>query len=516
MARLPWLRPAKKSLPEPDFEPPILLGNKSNGEFFYEATPRERRIRRLILEACDERARRLGMDRREFAASVMGMATSLSILNLASGCSEDGNESGGGGYLVPDAATTDSGAACQVVDGTEFVFDLQTHHIESEERWRESHPSGTYIGNAFANSLVFYDCNPKTADCIDEDAYLHRIFVDSQTDMAVLSGFPTPICDDGTLCSSVLSNESMVRTRELVNKIAASQRVVQHCQIAPNDRWPLQAETMARIHSQYGNRGWKCYPPWAPNGGPGWRMDDEAVAFPMYEKAIELGEPLICAHKGIVFPGWDAAAADPSDVGPAATRYPNISFVIYHSAFDLAKLVEGPYDAQNPQGVDRLCKTVEDHGLKGKNVFAEMGSAWALSMNNAVAAQHYVGKLLKYLGEDNVLWGSECTWFGSPQPQLEAFRALTISQEFQDTYGYPALTKEIKAKILGLSGAKLYKVDPMAQRCALDISALAERKRTFDAELGPRRWAIQQPLGPRTRREFLALSRWRRFLNVPG
>jgi hypothetical protein len=38
----------------------------------------------------------------------------------------------------------------------------------------------------------------------------------------------------------------------------------------------------------------------------------------------------------------------------------------------------------------------------------------------------------------------------------------------------------------------------------------------MDAELGDRRWAFQQPNGPRTRREFIALQKWRRFLGVPA
>src|SRR5262249_39649062 len=157
-----------------------------------------------------------------------------------------------------------------------------------------------------------------------------------------------------------------------------------------------------------------------------------------------------------------------------------VNFVVYHSAYETGH-VEGPYDP-NGGGVDRLVRTVEDHGLKGKNVYAEMGSVWALLMNSPDEAQHYVGKILKYLGEDRLVWGSECVWFGSPQPQIEAFRAFEISQQYQDMYGYPALTPAIKAKIFGLSAAKLYHIDPMATRCRLDKSKLALLKLEQDGE----------------------------------
>ena len=45
-------------------------------------------------------------------------------------------------------------------------------------------------------------------------------------------------------------------------------------------------------------------------------------------------------------------------------------------------------------------------------------------------AMHYWGKLLKHIGEDRIVWGTDCLWFGSPQPAIEAFRCMEISQEF--------------------------------------------------------------------------------------
>ncbi len=41
-----------------------------------------------------------------------------------------------------------------------------------------------------------------------------------------------------------------------------------------------------------------------------------------------------------------------------------------------------------------------------------------------------LGKLLKYCGEDNVLWGTDCIWAGSPQPQIAAFRTFKIDPQF--------------------------------------------------------------------------------------
>ena len=43
-----------------------------------------------------------------------------------------------------------------------------------------------------------------------------------------------------------------------------------------------------------------------------------------------------------------------------------------------------------------------------------------------------LGKLLTRVGEDRVLWGTDAIWYGSPQPQIMAFRAFEISPEFQE------------------------------------------------------------------------------------
>ena len=521
MSRLPWLKLRKKTDPELPLQPPIRLDNYSNGEFFHEQTPLERKIKREILTQADEKARKLGMDRRDFLASAMGMATSLSVLNLAAGCgsSEDGaaggsggagGAGGDGGYAIPPDATMDCELAEDILNGKgEFIFDIQTHHIEYEGSWRTTNPaSGEGLASFFAPLSGCTDSD--RIHCIDAEAYLNKIFLESDTTVAVLSGFPTPLCTDGktTGCGNPLDNDDMAKSAARFNAIARSQRVVNHCQVNPTDNLDLQLAIMERIKSEHGVWGWKTYPEWGPTG-QGWFMDDPASGIPMIEKARELGVKVICMHKGIVFPGWDAAASDPRDVGVVAKRFPDTKFIVYHSAIEFGPTDadEGPYDPANTKGTDRLIRPVLDNGLSGKNVYAELGSVWAQVMNSPTMAQHVIGKLVKHLGPDNVLWGSECIWFGSPQPQIDAFRTFQISKQFQDDYGYPELTADIKAKIFGLSSAKVYGVDPDAIRCDVKQTSLAKLKEQMDAELGTRRWAFQEMGGPRTRREFLNLAR---------
>jgi hypothetical protein len=67
-------------------------------------------------------------------------------------------------------------------------------------------------------------------------------------------------------------------------------------------------------------------------------------------------------------------------------------------------------------------------------------------MRDPDAAAHGLGKLLKHVGEDNVLWGTDSIWYGSPQDQIQAFRTFQISDEFADKFGYPKITPAIRAR----------------------------------------------------------------------
>lgn len=46
------------------------------------------------------------------------------------------------------------------------------------------------------------------------------------------------------------------------------------------------------------------------------------------------------------------------------------------------------------------------------------------------------------------------------------------SAEYQDRYGYPALTSHVKSRVLGLNAAELFGMDPRATRCALAADTL--------------------------------------------
>jgi hypothetical protein len=80
-------------------------------------------------------------------------------------------------------------------------------------------------------------------------------------------------------------------------------------------------------------------------------------------------------------------------------------------------------------------------------------------LRRPLEAAHIMGKLLNQFGPRRILWGTDSTWYGSPQSLIDAFRAFTIPEDMQAKFGYPALTPQIKDMILSRNAAALYQID---------------------------------------------------------
>ena len=110
------------------------------------------------------------------------------------------------------------------------------------------------------------------------------------------------------------------------------------------------------------------------------------------------------------------------------------------------------------------------------NVWVDIAAMWRQLLTVPTQAAHAIGKLMKRVGSHRVLWGTDAIWYGSPQPQIMAMRAFQITPEYQDLYGYPALTAELKKGLFGLNAAVLFGVDPEATRCGLNGDKLATKR----------------------------------------
>src|SRR5207248_2982835 len=152
--------------------------------------------------------------------------------------------------------------------------------------------------------------------------------------------------------------------------------------------------------------------------------------------------------KGLPLVNFDATHNHPDDMVAVSRQFPDMQFVIFHAAWDPSH-TEGPYDANATVGIDSLLAALDRHQVPpNRNVWVDLGTLWRQLLHDPTQAAHALGKLLTRVGAQRVLWGTDSIWYGSPQPQIMAFRAFQISSAFRDRFGYPELTPAVKRDVL--------------------------------------------------------------------
>ena len=447
---------------------PVKLDATSNGEFApVPLSPANDEANRLAHAAAQRHARRLNLSKRRFLVSACGAASTLLAFNAANAAA--GRT--GGVFDLPPEAALEPLAARSVAGQGEFIFDVQGHFIDAPQgRGRRG--------------------NDNTKG---REVFVKDVFLDSDTDMMVLSFVPS------RRDAEPVTIQAADEVRRIVERLEGSHRLLLHGRVNPNQEGDL--EGMDELAGRWGVAAWKTYTQFGPGGRGYFLTDDAGLRF--VEKARSLGVKVICVHKGLPFGPRSYEHSRCSDIGPVAKRFPDVKFLVYHSGFVTA-VREEAYDASAQRdGIDSLVRSLQESGLgPGSNVYAELGSTWRFLMRDPQQAAHAMGKLFKHCGEDNVLWGTDSIWYGSPQDQIQAFRAFQISAELRDKHGYPAITPALRAKVFGLNAARVYGVSAAEVKKHLARDRVAREKLAYAERPEPhfRTW------GPKTRRAFLALG----------
>ncbi len=208
---------------------PIKLDSTSNGEFVpVPLGPVNRGANRLAQDWAGENARRLGLGRRAFMLSACGAASTLLAFNRANAVAGKT----GGFFDVPEVAAVDAEVAADRLDGREFVFDVQGHFVGQNGLGR------TRLG--------------------DSDQFIKDIFLDSDTDMMVLSFIPS------RRETELLTIQEADTTRRIVKAMEGTHRLLLHGRANPNQDGDLQG--MDELAERWGVSAWKCYTQWGPDG----------------------------------------------------------------------------------------------------------------------------------------------------------------------------------------------------------------------------------------------------------
>lgn len=416
------------------------------------------------------------------------------MLGVLAACHDDANTAkgkrSGGGYKIDKDAATEPDAAKKSIAGDEAIVDVQTHYLNYDLAAAGGAAAG--LGGLASVFPQNFCGEADSRACFSAEQYLDLLFGQSDTNMTVLSAIP--IREQ----ANPLNIDDMELMRRLAEELCGDDRILLHGGVQPTvGAEGLQIFGMNRLVVDHPIAAWKVYTH-AP--GPGWWLDDHDADSPQVGNAFltrveEVGPNIVCVHKG--FSGGSEYAS-PSDIGPAARAHPDIRFVVYHSGFESTG-IEGPYNELNRGlGVNRLVTSLREAGIgPGGNVYAELGSTWWLLMRDPTRGAHVLGKILNAVGPDRVLWGTDSLWYGSPQDQIQAFRAFEISAELQEQYGYPALTPAVKRKILGENAMALYGIEKVPDKCVFTRDELAQ--------LRVEQAAAWRTYGPETDRELVTL-----------
>ena len=483
---------------------PIPTQMVSNGEYLpLPQSENQKRVEARINELADTAGRKLGLSRRQFLGSTSGMAASFLAMNEVFG---DFFEIDPLSLFVPEAY------AASAPPKDLFVLDDQLHIVRGS-RYNAAAPLRALSQGP---SSFFARSNPLNPNGVKDERgdawgvwnraliglpdspenflitqFIKDVYLDSQVNVGLLSNVPAGVVDPpGAVpprnireaqASEILTSAQTIAAREFVNSVSGSQRMLAHAILYVGkgnlDYIREQTETLKPDSWKGYNIGTSAKvdeDPMSPMRQ--WRHDDEAVAYPTFEliqslyqkiKADKPGFNNICVHKGLVdSKDPRPEIGHPADLPKAARDWPGLNFITYHACIQPSFFM---YDAlldvrsgRLREGVPDILWTTEYAVLCRDlpNVYAEIGTTWASSVITfPTVAAHLLGQLLKFFGPDRVVFGSDSVWYGSPQWQIDALWRFQIPREMQRKYGYPALTPEIKRKILGLTSAKLYGIN---------------------------------------------------------
>ena len=485
------------------FRSPVPTRMVSNGEYMpVPQTGKQKRVEARIAELSESASRKLGIDRRRFLAGSGGMAAAFLAMNEVFGRFFDVHPA----ELFEPTVYAQSGAPRDL-----FVFDDQLHLVRGSRANAGGQLRALSQGSSAAPAYKANPFNPKglrdergdvwgvwnpalaglpvNAGNAQIVQFIKDVYLDSQVTIGLLSNVTASVISTPgergraprnareAQSGEMLTAAQTAAARNFVNEISGSTRMLAHglLYVGKGNLEYIQEQIDQNQPDSW--KGYNISNAAKVDNDPNslmrqWRHDDEAVAYPTFElieknyqkiKARKPGFKNICVHKGLAPGPPDPERGHPGDMPKAAKDWPNLNFITYHAciqpAFFMYDSLEEIKAGKLRQGVPDISWTTEYAILVApfKNVYAEIGTTFASSVVTfPTVAAHIMGQLMKFMGPDRIVFGSDSVWYGSPQWQIDALWRFQIPEDMRKKYGYPELTADAKRKILGLNSAKLY------------------------------------------------------------
>lgn len=461
-----------------DFESPVPTQMISNGEFTpMPQTPKQKQVEQRIKELADTHGKKQGLDRRRFLSSASGLAAGFVAMN----------EVFGPVFNVSAAEAADKDMANERANSLsgQFIFDDQTHMVHDGFKQDGLLGLGVFAAENWNPSLQEEDL---TLAYYKFDNYMRQMFINSDTKIALLSGAPF---DDPDWW--LMPNDHIADTIQLVNKMAGTRRMLGHFVVTPGQ--PGWMEAVKKSLEEGRHDGWKAYTigdPLSPNSEFPYRLDDEELMYPFYEEALKYGKKNLAIHKGLMPADYETSWEGKWqyntawDIAKAAKDWPEMNFIIYHSCMrpflEPSEIMLKEFEETGElKWASDLARIPEEHGVT--NVYAELGTTFANScVTDPRLAAAVLGTLIKGLGVDHIVWGTDSVFYGSPQWQIEALRRLEIPEDMQSKHGFAPLGDAdgfAKNTIFGLNSARLFNINLRADVEPMQDDGIAKLRRDF-------------------------------------
>lgn len=267
----------------------------------------------------------------------------------------------------------------------------------------------------------------------DEEVVAEAVFAESPVDVAVFHA--TPIYDffhDG-----LVSLEKGARLKQRYPG-----RVLLYGTMSLLDTQQAVRELESQV-AAYGIDGVKFYPAVFVDGKTvGVSLADESLAFPILERAGELGIRNVAVHKALPLGPTETAPYRVEDLAGAAAAFPDMNFQIVHAG---------------------VAFTEETALLLARfpNIYANLEGTFGYIARKPRAFYQSIGLMAEWSSYHQLIFGSGCN-VAHPRPLIEAFLALDMPVDLVTEWGYPALDDEAKRAVLGGNLARLHGLDATA------------------------------------------------------
>jgi predicted TIM-barrel fold metal-dependent hydrolase len=348
-----------------------------------------------------------------------------------------------------------------------FVLDAVTHAFNfSEENYANpegakamAHMAATFCSTAAEPGYQF-DYASFMRDWTVEEL-TNILFRESTTDVAVYHPLPIFSFKDGL--------SSLEKAVEALETHPTRYLGAYACVDPMRGREALvELERQVELFKPFGGPlGLKMYPASWHNGSVGdvWKMNDPKIAYPVLEKAAELGIGHVAVHKSIpIEPVEFGDAFNPADFEGAAVNFPELSFEIVHGGIAFIEetallLARFPNISVNMENLNMVV-------ARRPRVFAEI----------MLGLMHEGGATVM----ERMFWGTGTTQY-HPRPCVEAMAAFEFPEDLLERYGLymplPQITDEDKQGLFAGNYARLHGIDLDAVKAGIaddELSSVGE------------------------------------------